>query len=195
MEHTEEQVYINRIKNGDPAPYSFIVDTYKYMAYTIALKILGNAEDAQDAAQESFIKAYQQIRQFEGKSKFSTWLYTIVYRTAISKLKENKIATLSISDSINENYAQDFTTPQLEQLQLEDEQRHVKLAIQKLPRTEALLITLFYINENTVREIREITGLSSANIKIKLFRARKKLERELKFLMNYKLNATQKNGK
>lgn len=195
MENTEEQVYINRIKNGDPAPYAFIVDKYKYMAYTIALKILGNVEDAQDVAQESFIKAYQQIRQFEGKSKFSTWLYTIVYRTAISKLKENKIETLSITDVINENYPQDYTMPQLEQLQLEDEQRHVKQVIQKLPKTEALLVTLFYINENTVREIREITGLSLANIKIKLFRARKKLERELQLLIKRELNATNESGK
>jgi RNA polymerase sigma factor (sigma-70 family) len=195
MENTEEQVYINRVKRGDPAPYAFIVDKYKHMAYTIALKITGNVEDAQDVAQESFIKAYQQIRQFEGKSKFSTWLYTIVYRTAISELKENKIKTISISNSINENYSQGHTMPQLEQLQLEDEQRYVKQAIQRLPKTEALLITLFYMNENTVREIQEITGLSSANIKIRLFRARRKLERELQFLMNHETNSINENGK
>jgi RNA polymerase sigma-70 factor (ECF subfamily) len=75
--------------------------------------------------------------------------------------------------------------PQLEQLQIEDEQRLVKEAIHRLPKTEALLITLFYMTENTVREIHEITGLSMANIKIKLFRARKKLERELKFLIRF----------
>lgn len=194
MEIQEDQVYINRIKDGDYAPYAIVVDKYKYMAYTIALKILGNAEDAQDAAQESFIKAYQQIHQFKGESKFSTWLYTIVYRTAVSKLKENRIETISISNAIHENYTQDYMTPQLEQLRLKDEQRYVKQAIEKLPKTEALLITLFYINENTVREIREITGLSLANIKIKLFRARKKLERELRFLVRYELEATNGNG-
>src|SRR5258706_1542752 len=195
MENTEEQTYINRVKNGDPAPYTFIVDKYKHMAYTIALKITGSVEDAQDVAQESFIKAYQQIRQFEGKSKFSTWLYTIVYRTAISKLKENKIKTISISNSIKENYSQGHTMPQLEKLQLEDEHRHVKQAIQRLPKTEALLITLFYMNENTVREIQGITGLSSANIKLRLFRARRKLERELQFLMNRETNSIDENVK
>jgi RNA polymerase sigma-70 factor (ECF subfamily) len=195
MENTEEHVYINRVKNGDPAPYAFIVDQYKHMAYTIALRISGNVEDAQDVAQESFIKAYQQIHNFQGKSKFSTWLYTIVYRTAISKLKENKIKTISISNSINENYSSGPTMPQLEQLQLEDEQRHVKQAIQRLPNTEALLIILFYMNENTVREIQEITGLSLPNIKIKLFRARKKLERELRFLMRHETDPINENGK
>jgi len=191
MDNKEEEVYINRIKNGDLAPYTFIVDKYKHMAYTIALKILCNIEDAQDVAQESFIKAYQQIQQFEGRSKFSTWLYTIVYRTAISKSKENRIETVSISNSINENYSQDGGTPQLEQLQLKDEQRLVKQAIQRLPKTEALLVTLFYMNENSVSEIHEITGLSLANIKIKLFRARKKLERELQFLIKHELDLIQ----
>ena len=71
----------------------------------------------------------------------------------------------------------------LEYLQVKDEQRYVKEAIQKLPKTEALLVTLFYLNENTIKEIQEITGLSIANIKIKIFRARKKLERDLQFLI------------
>jgi RNA polymerase sigma factor (sigma-70 family) len=195
MENTEEQVYINRVKGGDTVPFAFIIDKYKHMAYTIAFKILGNVEDAQDVTQESFIKTFQQIRQFEGKSKFSTWLYTIVYRTAISKLKENKIETISISNSINENYSQEYTIPQHEQLQLEDEKRYVKQAIQKLPKTEALLITLFYMNENTIREIHEITGLSLANIKINLFRARKKLERELRFLIKHELDSINEDGK
>jgi RNA polymerase sigma-70 factor (ECF subfamily) len=189
MEDTQEQVYINRIKNGDPAPFAFLVDKYKHMAYTLTLKILRNTEDAQDSAQESFIKAYQQIHQFEGKSKFSTWLYTIVYRTAISKLRENKIVTLSISDAIQENYTAEDATPQLEQLQLKDEQRYVKAAIQKLPETEALLITLFYINESSIKEIQEITGMSLPNIKIKLYRARKKLERALQFFVAHELKA------
>jgi RNA polymerase sigma factor (sigma-70 family) len=195
MENTEEQAYINRVKGGDTVPYAFLVDKYKHMAYTMAFKILGNVEDAQDAAQESFIKAFQQIRQFEGKSKFSTWLYTIVYRTAISKVKENRITTISINNTISENYSQDHTVPQLEQLQLRDEQRQVKQAIQKLPKTEALLVTLYYMNENTIKEIHEITGLSLANIKINLFRARKRLERELKFLIKHEPDPINEDGK
>lgn len=188
MDNTEEEACITRIKNGDPSPYAFIVDKYKYMAYTLALKVLGNAEDAQDAAQESFIKAYQQIKQFEGRAKFSTWLYTIVYRTAISKLKENRVKTISMSRAISDSYTQDYSIPQFEKLQVEDEQRYVKEAIQKLPTTEALLITLYYINENTISEICEITGLSYPNVKVKLFRARRILERELQFLVKNEIN-------
>lgn len=85
--NTEDQIYIGRIKNGNPSAYAFLVDKYKHMVYTISIKILKNTEDAEDAAQESFIKAFQQISSFAGKSKFSTWLYTITYRTAVSRLR------------------------------------------------------------------------------------------------------------
>lgn len=178
----EDQDWLERIKMGEVAAYAFLVDKYKSMVYTIALKILRNREDAEDVAQECFLKAYQQIRQFQGKSKFSTWLYTITYRTALSHLKENRIQTSAITDELKETYTTTYETPQHEELQLKQEVARIKDAIQNLPSIEALLVTLFYINDSTVKEIHEITGLSVTNIKIKLFRARKKLERKLSFL-------------
>jgi len=183
MKLFEDQVYINKIKNGDPASFTFLVNRYKDMAYTIALKILRNSQDAEDAAQESFVKAYQQLNTFQGNSKFSTWLYTIVYRTSVSKLQKNKVLTFSIDEDLNNNFTYDYSSPQLELLQANEQRYFIKKAIQKLPEAEALLVTLFYINENTVKEIEEITGLNASNIKVKLFRARKILEKELQFLM------------
>jgi RNA polymerase sigma factor (sigma-70 family) len=183
MKEGEDQFYINKIKEGNTDLYAVLVDRYKNMAYTIAMKVLGNKDDSQDVAQESFIKAFQQLHTFKGNSKFSTWLYTIVYRTAISKWKENRLETQSIDESIHERFTHEQTFQPYNQLQIKDEQEFVNQAIQRLPRTEALLVTLFYINESSIKEIREITGLSLPNVKIKLFRARKKLERDLKFLM------------
>ncbi len=179
----EDQDWLERIKMGDVAAYAFLVDKYKFMVYTIALKILRIREDAEDVAQECFLKAYQQIRQFQGKSKFSTWLYTITYRTAVSHLKENRIETSTITDEIKENYTTNYATPQHEELQSKQKVKHIKDAIEKLPPVEALLVTLFYTNDGTVKEIHEITGLSVTNIKIKLFRARRRLERTLSFLI------------
>lgn len=183
MKEGEDQFYINKIREGNTDLYAVLVDRYKNMAYTIAMKVLGNKDDSQDVAQESFIKAYQQLHTFKGNSKFSTWLYTIVYRTAISKWKENRLETQSIDESIHARFTHEQTFQPYNQLQIKDEQEFVNQAIQRLPRTEALLVTLFYINESSIKEIREITGLSLPNVKIKLFRARKKLERDLKFLM------------
>jgi RNA polymerase sigma factor (sigma-70 family) len=182
MEQTEDQYYLDKINNGDQASYAFLVNKYKDMVYSIAIKILRDTDEAQDIAQDSFIKAYQQIGSFRGKSKFSTWLYTITYRTAVTRLKVNKVETVSLGEDIDD-FA-DHLPGQLEQLQTKQVKQYVKQAIDKLPQIDALLVTLYYINDLPVKEIEEITGLSKPNIKIKLFRARKVLERELKFLLD-----------
>lgn len=179
----DDQVYIDNIKQGDSASYAFLVDRYKHMAYTIALRIMRNAEDAEDAAQEGFVKAYQQIHRFEGKSKFSTWLYTIMYRVAISKLEQQRVATVPIHEETIATYLPHYQTPQLDYLQVAEQQKYIKEAIERLPATEGLLITLYYLDEKSIREIEEITGLSESNIKVKLFRARKVLEEQLRFLL------------
>lgn len=195
MENPEDHLYIDRTKKGDSGSFEYLVNKYKRMVYTIALRVLGNPDDAQDAAQESFIKAYKQIGQFQGTAKFSTWLHTITYRTSVSKLKRSDIETSSIDDLVEEKYVQDQRVSPLEEMQLKDEQKYVKQAIQNLPKTEGLLVTLYYLNENSVKEIQEITGLSNANIKIKLYRARKKLESELKFLIDHELKVISSDGK
>lgn len=187
MTHTEDQVWIDSIKNGNHSSYAHIVDKYQHMVYNISMKILSNPDDAQDSAQESFIKAYQQISSFVGKSKFSTWLYTIAYRTAISKFRVNRIVTVEMDEEFGENYFSDDTASGLEQLYVKQQKKQVEDAIHKLPKIEALLITLYYMNEMPVKEIEEITGLGASNIKIQLFRARKKLERNLRPLLDEEL--------
>jgi len=182
MKHIDDQFYLDKILNGDPASYAFLVNKYKDMVYSIANKILRDADDAQDLAQECFITAYQQLHKYQGRSKFSTWLYTIVYRAAVTQLRGKRLDTTFISDGTNE--ISDGGGNQFDQLQSKQVGQHVRIAINKLPQTEALLVTLYYIHDLPVKEIEEITGLSKANIKIKLFRARKKLEGELAFLLD-----------
>ena len=183
MNQKDDQVYIEKVKKGDLASYTYLVDKYKNMAFTIALRVLSDSFEAEDVAQESFIKAYLQINSFEGKSKFSTWLYTIVYRNAVSKLQQNKFKFASISDEMTEDYAYEYAPPVIDQLQHSEREKFVREAIQKLPKMESVVITLFYLNECSVEEIVEITGLTASNVKVKLFRARKILEKELHFLL------------
>ncbi|MEE9363469.1 MAG: RNA polymerase sigma factor [Cellulophaga sp.] len=179
MSSTEDNFFIDRVCKGDIDAYTFLVNKYKRMAYTVALKIMRNVEDAEDATQESFIKAYQKIHYFKKDAKFSTWLYTIVYRTAVYNLRKNQISTTQIDEIITEEYSTEdnnvFTVAIENQLLLEK----VTTAIHKLPRMESLLISLFYTNESSIEEISIITGLSKTNIKVKLYRARKKLKKLL----------------
>ncbi|SEI43109.1 RNA polymerase sigma-70 factor, ECF subfamily [Dyadobacter koreensis] len=183
MRHPEDQVYIDKINEGDSSAYRYLVNRYKDMAFTIALRIMRNTEDAEEVAQDGFVKAYQQIHRFEGKSKFSTWLYTIIYRTAITKLNRRGVLLFSVDENLTDHFTYDETAPQIEAMHAQEQTKLIKNAIIRLPEIDGLLITLFYLNENTVKEIEEITGLTASNIKVKLFRARKILEAELRFLL------------
>jgi len=187
MNPTKDQICIEKILKGDTSSFSFLVESYKDMAYTIAMKIVRNAEDAEEVAQDSFVKAYQQLQSFKGNSKFSTWLYTIVYRTAISKIRKKKLEVTDINEYVIENHSIDFSFPQLDLLKIEEQKKYVALAINSLSELDALLITLFYMNDNTFDEIVEITELSKTNIKVRLFRARKKLYKELSSILKTEL--------
>ena len=175
METTTDQIYIDRVLQGDTNAFAYLIDKYRNMAYTLAIKIVKNAEDAEEVAQDSFIKAFQKLESFKGASKFSTWLYTIVYRNAISSIRKKKIVTTDIDSFVIENHTDDFDFPQIEAIKNGEQKKYVNEAIDQLPETDALLITLFYLNDSSVEEIEAITGLTKANVKVKLFRARKKL--------------------
>lgn len=183
METNSDQIYIDKVLQGDTNSFTFLIEKYKNMAYTIAIKIVKNKEDAEEIAQDSFLKAYNKLDTFQGKSKFSTWLYTIVYRNAISKVRKKKIITSDIDDYVINNYQSDHDFPQIEALKNKEQKIYVKKIIDKLPEKDALLITLFYLNESKIDEIEKITGLTQTNIKVKLFRARKKLYTELSLLL------------
>jgi len=188
MKYADDQFYLDKIKNGDVASYANLVNKYKDMVYSIAIKILRDADDANDLAQECFITAYQQLHKYQGRSKFSTWLYAITYHAAVTRLRCNRLDTVSVGDAGLE--IPDSAANQFDRLQSKQVGQQVRIAIDRLPQTDALLVTLHYINDLPIKEIQEITGLSKPNIKIKLFRARRKLEHELAFLLNDEMKAS-----
>jgi len=189
METVSDQIYIDKVLQGDTNAFSYLIDKYKNMAYTIAIKIVKSTEDAEEIAQDSFLKAFQKLDTFKGASKFSTWLYTIVYRNAISMVRKKKITTTEIDSFVLDNHTTDFDFPQIEAIKNGEQKKYVADAIGNLSETDALLITLFYLNENTLEEIKEITNLTKTNIKVKIFRARKKLHKELSLLLKDELKA------
>jgi RNA polymerase sigma-70 factor (ECF subfamily) len=183
MDKNSDQIYIDKVLQGDTNAFAYLINKYKDMVYTIAIKIVKSHEDAEEVAQDSFLKAYEKLDSFKGNSKFSTWLYTIVYRNAITKIRKKKVATSDIDDYVMDNYSEGHEFPQLEAIKNGEQQKYVREAIDRLPEKDALLITLFYMNESSVEEIEQITNLTQSNIKVKLFRARKKLNTELSFLL------------
>jgi len=183
MDNNSDQIYIDKVLQGDTNAFAYLINKYKDMVYTIAIKIVKSHEDAEEVGQDSFLKAYEKLDSFKGNSKFSTWLYTIVYRNSITKIRKKKVATSDIDDYVMDNYSEGSEFPQLEAIKNGEQQKYVREAIGRLPEKDALLITLFYMNESSIEEIEQITNLTQSNIKVKLFRARKKLNTELSFLL------------
>ena len=183
MDKNSDQIYIDKVLQGETNAFAYLINKYKDMAYTVAIKIVKSHEDAEEVAQDSFLKAYEKLDSFKGNSKFSTWLYTIAYRNSITKIRKKKVATSDIDEYVMDNYSEGSEFPQLEAIKNGEQQKYVSEAIGRLPEKDALLITLFYMNESSIEEIEQITNLTQSNIKVKLFRARKKLNTELSFLL------------
>ena len=183
METKTDQFYIDRVLKGDSNAFAPLINRYKDLIFTLVIKIVKDREDAEEVAQDSFIKAYQKLDSFEGKSKFSTWLYTIAYRNALTKVRKKKLETTDIDSYVLDNHKDDHDFPQLEAIKNGEQQKYVRMAIDRLGETDSLLITLFYLHDNSIEEIQEITEMSQSNVKVRLFRARKKLHSELSVLL------------
>ncbi len=176
---------IAKVKEGDTSAFNVLIEEYKGMAFTLALKMMKSREDAEEVAQDSFLKAYKNIRQFEGKSKFSTWLYTIVYNTALTKLRKKKLP-MADSDVLSEDnlVAYSESGNEWRKLQREERTNYIKKALSLMRKEDSVVITLFYMNENSLQEICEITGWELSNVKVRLHRARKRLLKELEGMLD-----------
>jgi len=176
MDYKGDIFYIEQILEGNSNAFSHLVDRHKNRAYNLAFRICGNHEEAEELTQDSFIKAYRSLKSFKMKSSFATWLYRIVYNTTISHVRVKKRGVLSLEDFPAD--ATDFIGTNSSDQEAEKEYRTslVNFALQKINEEERGLISLYYYEELSTYEISDITKISKSNIKVKLFRARLKMQ-------------------
>lgn len=171
-----ELFYIRQIIEGDIRMFSYFIEAYKDMSFSIAYRITNNKLDAEEVVQDSFLKTYRSLHKFRHDSKFSTWLYRIVINTALSKARKNK---QNIFDDADVSNVQDILIDNVEStykgLDHSDQKKFINMALEELKTGDSLLLTLYYLNGNSIGEITEITGIATENIKMKLYRARKKM--------------------
>lgn len=184
MKYLDDNHYIDRVLEGDNAAYALLVSKHKNLVFSIALKILNNREDAEEVAQDCFLKVFQALKTFEKKSKFSTWLYRIVYNAAISRTRKKRLEVVPMDDYVIHNYTEDDICSGVDEIEPEEQKRMIEQAMERLTDDDNLLITLFYKGENSIEDISNITGLSMSNVKVRLHRIRKKLHDELAVMMN-----------
>lgn len=175
MEPNDDLFYIESILNGNTSAFSYLVDKYQHMVYGLALKMLKNEMDAEELAQDSFVKAYRSLNSFKKKSRFSTWMYSITYNGCISLLRKRKLEIHSLDEQNLSDEDEMHIQSQLGEINKAELGKYLEYAISKLPETEQVLITLYYYEDQKIEEISEITGLGESNVKVKIHRARKKM--------------------
>jgi RNA polymerase sigma-70 factor (ECF subfamily) len=180
MTYKDDSFYIEQVVGGDPSAYASLVNKHKAMVFTIVVKILRSREEAEEIAQDVFLKAFNALSSFKGDAKFSTWIYRIAYNTAISQSRRKKPVFSAIDDEMIDNYTTDAIGKSVNELSKEDQIAAVKKVMDALPEEENLLLTLFYKKEKSIEEISEITGYSQSNVKVKLYRIRKRMYDDLK---------------
>lgn len=171
----QDQHYIDQVINGDTKAFSVLVDRYKHMVYTLAIKILKNKEEAEEVSQDVFVKVYGALKTFKGDSKFSTWLYKIAYYRSLDYLKKQKrsLNTSSIDGEVE--YHLPSVESGLNELEAKERKQTIKNAIDALPEADAVVITLHYFEELSLKEIADIMNLEANTVKVRLFRSRKRL--------------------
>ena len=183
MKEQDDIYHVQSVLAGNTASFAVLVNRHKEMAFNLALKIVRHREDAEEIAQDAFVKVYQSLRSFKGDSKFSTWLYRIVYNAAISHTRKRHQDFVPIDDRVMGDTTEDEILEDLDRMDSDQQAVLVNKAIDRLPPDDSALVTLFYMEENSIEDISQITGLSVSNVKVKLHRIRKKLYDDLQQMM------------
>jgi len=175
---------IQKVLNGETDQYALLVKRHQRFVFTLALRFLKNREDAEEVAQDCFVKAYKALGTFKQTAKFSTWLYTITYTTAMTFLRKNRLNTTSIDDESAvlqlENQTSAFSANGYDK---QDSHAFLNMAITQLLPDDAAIITLFYKGEQSLEEIGETLRMEPNTIKVKLHRARQRLKEKLQYLL------------
>jgi RNA polymerase sigma-70 factor (ECF subfamily) len=171
---------ISLVLKGDHNAYGELVSRYQNYVFTLALRIVKNREDAEEVAQDSFIKAYKYLADFKGASKFSTWLYTIVNNTGISFLRKKKLTVHSLdNEKVFEAADNQDSGMRSNVVEQKSRQNMVNTAIALLSPDDAQIISLFYKAEQSLEETASILGIEINAAKVRLHRARSRLKQKM----------------
>ena len=147
MTINNDQIIINQILEGDTNAFSVLVDRYKDLVFTLAIRMVKNREEAEEVSQDTFIKVYKSLSKFKGNSKFSTWIYKVAYNTCLDRLKKIKreynVVTI---DEYTEHQVKTLDNA-LDQMEAQEHKDRIQHCLQMLPSDDSFLLTLGLIQE------------------------------------------------
>jgi RNA polymerase sigma-70 factor (ECF subfamily) len=164
---------------GNQAAYTDLIKRHQRFVFTLALRFSKNREDAEEIAQDCFVKAYRSLSNFQRQSKFSTWLYSIVYTTAMTALRKKRVDTDSIDDENMYIQLENHSGYDTNSAENKSRSYFLNQAIAQLLPDDAAIISLFYMGEQSLEEIGQALGIEANTVKVKLFRARQRLKEKL----------------
>lgn len=175
-----DHLIVSQVVSGQKDLFRLLVRQYEKPVYGMGLSFFRNTEDASDFTQEVFLKAYRNLSHFEGRSRFSTWLYKIAYNTAINEVNRRK-EYYSLAEEDENKLVNNTETP--EKLALRSAAREaVQAAIKELPERFRICVDLFFFYDRSYQEIEVITGFPVNTIKSHVFRAKIILRKKLELL-------------
>lgn len=173
-DNPEQTRWLRQTKNGDSTAFSYIVEKYQQPVYNLCYRMLGHANDAEDAAQEVFIRAYARLDTYDDTHKFSTWLFAIASHYCVDLLRKRRFNLISWDDLGPWYYFPDHSTPQPEQALIKAETgQEIQNLLNVLPPDYRTAVILKYWYAMSYQEIAQTLKTTVSAIKSKLFRARK----------------------
>jgi RNA polymerase sigma factor (sigma-70 family) len=180
---------IQAVLNGDTKVYADLVKRHQGFVFTLALRFTKNREDAEEVAQDCFLKAYRALGTFRQGSKFSTWLYTITYTSAMTALRKKKLSLVSLDDEeYNLQPVNGLTDFDADTIEKKSSYVYLNMAIESLLPDDAAIITLFYKGEQSLEEIGKVLLMEPNTVKVKLHRARLRLKEKIQHLLKDEVN-------
>ncbi|HEX2536047.1 MAG TPA: sigma-70 family RNA polymerase sigma factor [Chitinophagaceae bacterium] len=171
---------IQQVLQGHTAAFAVLVERYQAFVFTLVLRYVKSREDAEEVAQDAFVKAFRSLSDFRGASKFSTWLFTVATTTSLTFLRKKKLEVQSL-DNEKVFAAADTIDSGARANEIETKSRHqmVQQAIGMLGPDDSRILLLFYKGEQTLEEIAQILGKEPNAVKVQLHRARGRLKEKM----------------
>jgi RNA polymerase sigma-70 factor (ECF subfamily) len=182
MKKLSDQEIISSVLKGNDEDFKYLIERYKDRAFSLLKRILRNDMDAEEALQDSFIKAFKSLKSFKGEAKFSSWFFRIVYNTAMTKISNRKtdLKIVDIEFDDNDEPINDLSNlyeeSDTEFANLNSTEEFINKLLDMIPVKYSSVLTMFYIDELNIEEIAQSTGMTISNTKVILHRARNLLK-------------------
>ncbi len=169
-----ELTWVEQAQNGDPQAFSQLLETYQRPVYNLCYRMLGNAQDAEDAAQETFLRAYKNLRRFDLKRSFATWLLSIAAHYCIDEIRRRKMQVISMED-LSVPDLPDGSVSIETRLSKRQERERISELLQVLDETDRAAVVMYYWYDFSYLEIGQALNLTESAVKSRLHRARRSM--------------------